>query len=76
MDDLIGPDHALYDVLRVPAQPRPLDCSTPAWLGPASIPDPELTDWAEAYHGPNHARLAAIKHHYDPERVFHFPQSL
>ncbi|WP_328520159.1 FAD-binding oxidoreductase [Kribbella sp. NBC_00359] len=41
-----------------------------------NFPDPELTDWAEAYHGSNHARLAAIKHHYDPERVFHFPQSL
>ncbi|MEV5965535.1 FAD-binding oxidoreductase [Kribbella sp. NPDC051952] len=41
-----------------------------------NFPDPDLTDWVEAYHGPNHARLAAIRQHYDPERVFHFPQSL
>lgn len=41
-----------------------------------NFPDPELTDWAEAYHGPNYARLADLKRHYDPDRVFHFPQSV
>ena len=37
---------------------------------------PELADALEAYQGPNLARLTAIKHHYDHDRVFHFPQSL
>jgi FAD/FMN-containing dehydrogenase len=41
-----------------------------------NFPDPDLTDWATAYHGENHARLAAIKSHYDPDHVLHFPQSL
>ena len=41
-----------------------------------NFPDPQLTDWAEAYHGPNHARLAAVKRRYDPGRLFRFPQSL
>jgi FAD/FMN-containing dehydrogenase len=38
-----------------------------------NFPDPELVDRPEMYHGPNHARLVAIKHHYDPDRFFHFP---
>lgn len=41
-----------------------------------NFPDPELTGWAEAYHGDNHARLAAVKRAYDPDRVLRFPQSL
>jgi len=41
-----------------------------------NFPDPDLTDWAAAYHGPNHARLAGVKRTYDPDRLFHFPQSL
>jgi FAD/FMN-containing dehydrogenase len=41
-----------------------------------NFPDPDLTDWAEAYHGPNYARLTETKRQYDPDRVFHFPQSL
>jgi hypothetical protein len=41
-----------------------------------NFPDPDLTDWAQAYHGANHTRLTAVKRHYDPDRVFHFPQSL
>ena len=120
MDDLIGPDHELYDVLRVPAQgcelnftPMggaynriPADATAFVHRGERfllehtgtdservrrswttahphasgrvypNFPDPELTDWAGAYHGPDHARLAAIKRQYDPDRVFHFPQSL
>jgi FAD/FMN-containing dehydrogenase len=41
-----------------------------------NFPDPDLSGWAEAYHGPNFARLAAVKRVYDPDRLFHFPQSL
>lgn len=41
-----------------------------------NFPDPELTDWAEAYHGSNHARLARAKRHYDPDALLHFPQSV
>ncbi len=41
-----------------------------------NFPDPELTNWAEAYHGGNHARLAAVKRAYDPQRLLHFHQSI
>ncbi|HEY9337463.1 MAG TPA: FAD-binding oxidoreductase [Kribbella sp.] len=41
-----------------------------------NFPDPDLTDWAAAYHGANHARLENVKAAYDPGDVFHFPQSL
>lgn len=41
-----------------------------------NFPDPRLDDWATAYHGGNHSRLAAAKRAYDPDRLFHFPQSL
>ncbi|MPZ82620.1 MAG: FAD-binding protein [Actinophytocola sp.] len=41
-----------------------------------NFPDPDLTDWARAYHGDNHSRLARVKHAYDPRRLFRFPQSL
>lgn len=41
-----------------------------------NFPDPELTDWAAAYHGDNHARLAKVKQAYDPQRLLRFPQSL
>jgi FAD/FMN-containing dehydrogenase len=41
-----------------------------------NFPDPELTDWAEAYHGGNHTRLSHVKRDYDPERLLHFPQSV
>ena len=41
-----------------------------------NFPDPELADPLRAYHGDNLERLRAVKAHYDPERVFSFPQSL
>lgn len=41
-----------------------------------NFPDARLDDWAAAYHGGNAARLAAVKHRYDPDRLFAFPQSL
>jgi FAD/FMN-containing dehydrogenase len=42
----------------------------------ANFPDPALTDWATAYHGDNYERLTRVKHAYDPDRTFTFPQSL
>jgi FAD/FMN-containing dehydrogenase len=41
-----------------------------------NFPDPELEDWARAYHGANLERLERIKAAYDPDGLFHFPQSL
>jgi FAD/FMN-containing dehydrogenase len=41
-----------------------------------NFPDPALADWAAAYHGGNHSRLAAIKAAYDPDRFFDFPQAI
>jgi FAD/FMN-containing dehydrogenase len=41
-----------------------------------NFPDPGLDDWATAYHGGNHPRLAAVKAAYDPDRLFTFPQSV
>ncbi|HEV2780953.1 MAG TPA: FAD-binding oxidoreductase [Actinophytocola sp.] len=38
--------------------------------------DPDLDDWRAAYHGPNAARLAEVKRHYDPDRVFSFSQAI
>jgi FAD/FMN-containing dehydrogenase len=38
--------------------------------------DPRLTDWRSAYYGPAAARLATVKHTYDPDRLFTFPQAL
>jgi Berberine and berberine like len=34
---------------------------------------PRPRRWAEAYHCPNHSRLAAVKRAYDSARVVHFP---
>lgn len=42
----------------------------------ANFPDPDLTDWQTAYHGPNYERLLAVKQRYDPTNAFHFPQGL
>ncbi|WP_234431213.1 FAD-binding oxidoreductase [Streptomyces sp. NRRL F-5053] len=38
--------------------------------------DPALRDWRHAYYGPNAERLAKVKHAYDPDRLFSFPQAL
>jgi hypothetical protein len=39
-------------------------------------PDPDLADWARAYHGENLDRLVEIKARYDPEGFFRFHQSV
>jgi FAD/FMN-containing dehydrogenase len=41
-----------------------------------NFPDPDLEDWAAAYHAENYARLLRVKAAYDPEGVFSFPQSV
>lgn len=41
-----------------------------------NFPDPELEDWARAYHGANLDRLGRVKAAYDPENVFRFDQSI
>jgi FAD/FMN-containing dehydrogenase len=35
-----------------------------------------IEDWLSAYYGCNFTRLMQIKQKYDPENVFHFPQSI
>ena len=41
-----------------------------------NFPDPELGDWARAYHGANLDGLRRVKAAYDPENVFRFDQSI
>lgn len=41
-----------------------------------NYPDVEFTHWAESYYGSNYARLQKIKQKYDPEDLFHYPQSI
>jgi FAD/FMN-containing dehydrogenase len=41
-----------------------------------NFPDPELRDWARAYHGTNYDRLRRVKAAYDPGGFFRFHQSL
>jgi FAD/FMN-containing dehydrogenase len=41
-----------------------------------NFPDPDLQDWAHAYHGTNYDRLRRVKASYDPVGFFRFHQSL
>jgi len=41
-----------------------------------SFPDPDLTDWARAYHDVNYERLTHVKARYDRDNIFRFHQSL
>jgi FAD/FMN-containing dehydrogenase len=41
-----------------------------------NFPDPDLSDWARAYHGRNYERLTRVKARYDPDYFFRFHQSV
>ncbi len=41
-----------------------------------NFPDPDLENWANAYHGTNLERLVHLKRRYDPDGFFRFHQSV
>ncbi|MBY0008249.1 MULTISPECIES: FAD-binding oxidoreductase [Priestia] len=41
-----------------------------------NVPDQNIEKFGKAYYGSNFARLREIKAKYDPENLFHFPQSI
>lgn len=41
-----------------------------------NFPDPDLENWARAYHGTNLERLVHLKRRYDPDGFFRFHQSI
>jgi FAD/FMN-containing dehydrogenase len=41
-----------------------------------NYPDVDFEDWENAYYGSSYSRLQAIKRKYDPEDLFHHPQSV
>jgi hypothetical protein len=38
--------------------------------------DLSISNWPEEYYGNNFVQLTQVKAKYDPENVFHFPQSI
>jgi hypothetical protein len=41
-----------------------------------NYPDIRFTDWPSAYYGNNYSRLQSVKRKYDPDDLFHYPQSI
>lgn len=41
-----------------------------------NYPNDEYENWQKGYFGQNYERLQKIKAHWDPDNVFHFPQSI
>lgn len=41
-----------------------------------NYPDIQFTDWPDYYYGANYRRLQAVKRKFDPQDVFHYPQSI
>ncbi|GGI11848.1 FAD-binding oxidoreductase [Gottfriedia solisilvae] len=41
-----------------------------------NVPDQNIENFGEAYYGSNFERLQRVKAKYDPENLFHFPQSI
>lgn len=41
-----------------------------------NYPDINFKSWEQAYYGDNYSRLQEVKRRYDPEDIFHYPQSV
>jgi FAD/FMN-containing dehydrogenase len=41
-----------------------------------NYPDINFPDWETAYYGKNYGRLQEVKRKYDPQDIFHYPQSV